>query len=99
MGIFQLISSFSARTLKFKQGFFQTKSWENLEDSELHVSTSRIAAIKFGLISTTKRLTWEQDGRPILSVVLLMLKELFLKRLVSRPSSLTLLFVSVSVSN
>merc|ERR1719491_1691063 len=52
-----------------------------------------------GLILTTRRLIWEQGGRPILSAELLMPKESFLRRSASRPNSPTLLSVSVSVSN
>merc|ERR1711923_59490 len=52
-----------------------------------------------GLIKITRRLTWEQDGRPIPSEELLMPRESFLRKLVLRLSSLTLLLGSVLESS
>merc|ERR1712029_537855 len=56
----------------------------------------RTGETRFGLTKITRRLTWEQDGRLIPSEEHLTQRELFLRRLVLRLSSLTLLSVSVS---
>merc|ERR1712184_44069 len=68
----------------------EKQKWASPQVSEPPVSTSRTGGPRSGLTRTTRRLTWEQDGRPIPSEELPTLRESFSRRLVSRLSSLTL---------
>ena len=49
----------------------QKQKWASPQVSEPPVSTSRTGGPRSGLTRTTRRLTWEQDGRPIPSEELL----------------------------
>merc|ERR1712223_991511 len=96
MGLFPKKFVLSGQTIKPLN--FISK-WASPVVFEQHVSTSRIVVLKYGPIWTTKKLTLVLAGRLILSEELHTQKESYLKRLESKPNSLTLLSVNVYVFN
>merc|ERR1712226_487744 len=75
--------------------FTSTAAMESLWDSTLIESRRTTAGSRNGMTKITKKPIWEPDGRLTLSRVHPTLKALYLRKLVLRPSSLTLLSESV----
>merc|ERR1711928_314506 len=91
MGGFMGLSTFSGLSLATKKSL-----WVNHADYVLLASMSPIVVNKDGTIRNTKRPILAPAGRPTPSEELPMPRELFLRKLVLKPNSPTLLFVSVS---
>merc|ERR1711862_561930 len=75
----------------------QLQPWESLWESTLLESRRTTAGSRNGMTKITKKPIWEPDGRLTRSRVHPMLKALYLRKLVLRPSSLTLLRKCVRV--
>merc|ERR1712121_552208 len=73
--------------------------WPSPRELEPPENIKTTDVLKDGLIKITKKLILEPDGRPIPSVGHLMLKELYWRKLVLKPNSLTLLSENASEFN